>query len=223
MAKGKAILSWSCGKDSALSLYDVREVGEVEVVALLTTLTQDYDRSCMHGIRRELLERQAEAVGIRVEEVFLSGRASNGEYEARMAEVLGRYREEGVSAVVFGDIFLEDLRRYREEKLAQAGLKAVFPLWGIETRKLACRFLELGFKARVTCVDSQFLGREFTGRLYDESFLDLLPPKVDPCGENGEFHTFAYDGPIFGHEIAHRLGEVVLRDERFFFCDLIAA
>ena len=217
----KAILSWSGGKDSALALYETMKKGDYEIVALLTTLTEEYDRTCMHGVRRILLERQADALGIGLEKVFLSAGAENHEYESRMQDVLDRYKQDGVGSVIFGDIFLEDLRTYREEKLKGAGMQGVFPLWKKDTAELAQRFMLSGFEARITCVDSEFLGETFAGKKYDEEFLKMLPLTVDPCGENGEFHSFVYNGPVFSHPITLQKGEVVLRDKRFFFCDLI--
>lgn len=219
----KAILSWSGGKDSALALYEIQQAGDYEIMALLTTMTEAYDRSSMHGIRRPLIEQQAESLRISLEEVLLSPVSSNEEYDAKMREMLERYKAEGVSAVVFGDIFLEDVRKYREERLASVGMKGIFPLWGRDTTELARTFSELGFKAVITCVDTEQLDRSYAGRAFDEEMLATLPESVDPSGENGEFHSFVYDGPIFKRSIPHRTGEVVLRDERFAFCDLIQA
>jgi uncharacterized protein (TIGR00290 family) len=219
----KLILSWSGGKDSALSLYTLRQSGEHDVTALLTTVTREYDRVSMHGVRRTLLHQQAEAVGLPVLEVFLTPGAANDEYEQHMAAVLSAYQAQGVEGVAFGDIFLEDLRAYRENHLAQLDMQGVFPVWQRDTGELAQTFLDLGFKAVVTCVDTQALDASFAGRLIDEDFLRALPDGVDPCGENGEFHTFVYDGPIFAHPIPFTLGELVLRDERFYYCDLIPA
>ena len=175
----------------------------------------------MHGIRRVLIERQADALGIALEKVPLSRVSSNEEYESRMQELLERYKEQGVSTVVFGDIFLEDLRRYREERLATVGMKGAFPLWGRDTAELARGFVRQGFKAVITCVDSEQLDPGFAGRVFDEAMLASLPPGVDPCGENGEFHTFVHDGPVFRAPIEHSTGEIVLRDERFWFCDVV--
>ncbi|MBZ0288833.1 MAG: diphthine--ammonia ligase [Anaerolineae bacterium] len=217
----KLILSWSGGKDSALSLYTLRQSGEHNVTALLTTVTREYDRVSMHGVRRALLHQQVAAVGLPVLEVFLTPGAANDEYEQHMGAVLTAYKAQGVEGVAFGDIFLEDLRAYRENHLAQLDLQGVFPVWKRDTRELAQTFLDLGFKAVVTCVDTHALDASFAGRMIDDDFLRALPEGVDPCGENGEFHTFVFDGPIFAHPIAFRLGELVLRDERFYYCDLI--
>ena len=216
----KTILSWSGGKDSALALHEVQKTGEYEIQALLTTITEAYDRSSMHGIRRSLIEQQAESLGIPLEEVLLSPVSSNEEYDVRMREMLERYKGEGVSAVVFGDIFLEDVRNYREERLASVGMKGIFPLWGRDTTELARAFTELGFKAVITCVDTEQMDAGYAGRAFDGELLASLPAGVDPCGENGEFHSFVYDGPIFKRAIPHTAGEVVLRDEHFMFADL---
>lgn len=217
----RAILSWSGGKDSALALQEVRQSGELHIAALLTTITEDYDRSSMHGIRRVLIEEQARSFGIALERVLLSPVSSNEEYDSRMREVLQRHKARGVSTVVFGDLHLADVRAYREERLATMGMRTVFPLWGKDTAELARAFIRQGFKAVITCVDTQQLDPQFTGRAFDEETIASLPAGVDPCGENGEFHTFVYDGPIFRFPIAHTKGEVVLRDGRFSFCDLI--
>jgi uncharacterized protein (TIGR00290 family) len=167
-----------------------------------------------------LIEQQAESLGISLEEVLLSPISSNEEYDAKMREMLERYKAEGVSAVVFGDIFLEDVRKYREERLASVGMKGIFPLWGRDTTELARTFTQLGFKAVITCVDTEQMDAGYAGRAFDEELLASLPAGVDPCGENGEFHSFVYDGPIFTRTIPHTTGEVVLRDGRFMFADL---
>jgi len=217
----KVLLSWSSGKDSALALYEILRSQDYQVAALLTTVTEEYDRVSMHGVRRVLLEQQAKALGLPLHQVILTPDAANEEYELRMREALLHYQAEGVSAVVFGDIFLADLRRYREENLARMGMKAVFPLWQRDTVALIQRWLALGFRAVTTCVDTAALGREFVGREIDQPFLASLPATVDPCGENGEFHSFVYDGPVFASRIRFEGGETVLRDNRFYYRDLI--
>jgi uncharacterized protein (TIGR00290 family) len=217
----KVLLSWSGGKDSALALYELWKGEGYEVAALLTTVTADYDRVNMHGVRRVLLEQQAHALGLPLEEVFIAADASDEEYGVKMREVLERYARDGVSAVAFGDIFLEDVRRYREEKLAQVGMRAVFPLWGRDTAGLAHTFIDAGFQAVITCVDTQVLGRPFAGREFDGQFLADLSPGIDPCGENGAFHSFVYNGPIFRERVVYAKGEVVLRENRFYYCDLV--
>ena len=217
------LLSWSGGKDSALALHELRKSGKYEVAALLTTITRDYDRICMHGVRSILLEQQAESLALPLEKIFLSKNASNEEYESSMRQILERYRAEGVCGVVFGDIFLEDLKRYRQEKLSQIGMKGLFPIWKRDTAELACAFIDLGFEAIVTCADSNLLDSTLVGRPFDEQFLSTLPEAVDPCGENGEFHSFVSDGPIFQRQIPHTTGEVVLRENGFYYCDLVPA
>ncbi len=219
------LLSWSGGKDSSLALYEVTKGelrGKFNVVSLITTVTKDFERISMHGVRRELLLRQARALSQNLEEVWIPRNASNQEYETQMAKALEKYkREKGITSVVFGDLFLEDIRKYREERLAWIGLKGEFPLWHKNTKELANSFIDLGFKAIVCCVNPKYLSQEFCGRDFDESFLSSLPESVDPCGENGEFHTFVYEGPIFeGRSIKVKKGEVVLRDG-FCFADII--
>jgi uncharacterized protein (TIGR00290 family) len=215
------LVSWSGGKDGAVALGEVLKERRYRIAALLTTVTEDYDRTSMHGVRRCLLERQVESLGLPLEVVMISRNASNDEYEAKMAHLLERYRSFGVTSVVFGDIFLEDLRRYREEKLARVGMTAVFPLWKRDTRELAHSLAPQGFRTMTTCVDTQSLDPRFVGRTIDEQFLTELPESVDPCGENGEFHSFVYDAPIFRRPISFTVGETVLRENRFCFCDLI--
>jgi uncharacterized protein (TIGR00290 family) len=217
----KVLLSWSGGKDAALALHELRASEGYEVTALLTTVTKGYDRITMHGVRRVLLERQARAVGLPLHVVFVSVATTDEEYRATMREALERQVDAGVSCVAFGDLFLEDVRRYREENLAQIDLRAVFPLWEKDTTELAHSFVDAGFKAIIACVDGQHLDGSFVGRRFDEQFLSDLPPAVDPCGENGEFHSFVYDGPIFSRGVAYTRGVTVLRDDRFYYCDLL--
>jgi uncharacterized protein (TIGR00290 family) len=217
----KTIALWSGGKDSALALYETMKSGSFEVLELLTTVTLYYDRISVHGVRRVLLERQAEALGVPLEEMFIPKGASDMEYERELLKLLMKQRTNGVALVVCGDIFLEDVRKYRERLIEKAGLKGVFPLWNRNTTELARTFLKLGFKAVVTVVDSNVLGKDFAGRDYDEKFLSDLPVNVDPCGENGEFHSFVYDGPIFSKRVLFKKGGVLLRDNRFYHCDLL--
>jgi len=205
-------LSWSGGKDSALALHYLRRSAEWRVTRLFTTVTDEYQRTSMHGLRRTLVRRQAAAVGLDVVEVVLPVPCSNEEYAARMAAAMEAAKAEGVAAVAFGDIFLEDVRAFREERLAAAGMEAVFPLWGRDTRELAAEFIGLGFAARLVCVDTAQLDETFVGRTYDHRLLADLPPGVDPCGERGEFHTFVWDGPIFKAPVLHSLGPVAHRD-----------
>ena len=216
----KAVLfCWSGGKDSAMALSVLRQQKELRVAALLTSVTEGYERISMHGVRRELLLRQAEALGLPLQEVRIPPQCVNPVYEARMREALLAQKTAGVRCVAFGDIFLQDLREYRERNLAHVEMNAIFPIWKRETRELAQEFCALGFRAVAVCIDSKKLSREFAGREVDESFFNDLPGGVDPCGENGEFHTFVYDGPIFSNAIAVERGEVVERDG-FYFCDL---
>ena len=219
--KEKVLISWSSGKDSALALYEILQERQYRVVALLTTVTEGYDRVSMHGVRRSLLEKQSQSLGFPLEKVFISPQANNQEYQDKMGATMRKYQRLGVTGVVFGDLFLEDVRQYREENLAQVGMRALEPLWGHDTRELAQRVIDLGFKAVTTCVDSQALDQRFAGKTLDKQFLDELPDRVDPCGENGEFHTFVYDGPIFKEAIDVQPGEVVFREDRFYYCDLI--
>ena len=220
-AKEKILFCWSSGKDSALAVREIQRAGEYKIAALVSTITEDYDRVSMHGVRRELVERQGRAMGYPLEKVLISKGADNEEYERQMLDLLLRYEREGVRTVAFGDIFLEGIREYREGNLAKAGMRGLFPIWERPTAELARSFVEQGFRAVITCVDSQLLDGSFVGREFDESFLDSLPGEVDPCGENGEFHSFVYDGPIFSEAISFRLGETVVREERFHFCDLV--
>ena len=216
----KIILSWSGGKDSALALYELMRQGNTDIT-LLTTITDKYERISMHGVREALLEKQAESLGCYLEKVYITPESTNGEYEKKMEETMNRYKKLGVTKVAFGDIFLEDIRKYREGNLKKAGMEAIFPLWERDTKEIANIFINLGFKSIITCVDTKVLNGDFSGRLYDKNFLADLPENIDPCGENGEFHSFAFDGPIFKERINFSIGEKVLRDERFNFCDLI--
>jgi uncharacterized protein (TIGR00290 family) len=214
-------LSWSGGKDSALTLWTLRREG-LEPAALITTVTDAYDRISMHGVRRELLARQAAATAIPLVEVRIPPACVNEVYETRMAEAFASPPLSAVEAVAFGDLFLEDVRAYREERLAANGMRGLFPLWGRDTGVLAQEFVAAGFQAFIACLDPRALDASFAGRAYDEQLLADLPASVDPCGENGEFHTFVHAGPIFTEPIACDPGEVVER-EGFVFCDLVPA
>jgi uncharacterized protein (TIGR00290 family) len=216
------LMSWSGGKDSAMALSEILKSANYRIAAVLTTVTEGYDRISMHGVRRSILRLQVECIGIPIEEVFISNNSSNEEYETNMRKALTMYRNIGVTSVVFGDIFLEDLRKYRVDKLALLNMKCIFPLWKRDTKELAHSFIKAGFKAVTTCVDTKVLGRKFVGREIDEAFLSELPPNVDPCGENGEYHSFVYDGPIFKKRVPFGHGERILREERFYYCDLVA-
>jgi len=219
--KEKVVFAWSSGKDSGRALHELRQDERYDVVSLLTTVTEGYERISMHGVRIALVEQQAESIGLPLEKVYIPKDSSNENYETAMRDALLRHKEKGVTGVAFGDLFLEDLKAYREKKLAEVGMKAVFPLWKRNTTELARTFIEQGFRTIITCVDSQVLGGEFSGRLYDEQFLADLPSHVDPCGENGEFHSFVFDGPLFSSPIRFEKGGVVVRDKRFHFCELL--
>ena len=212
-------LSWSGGKDSALTLWALRAQG-VEPSALVTTVTEGYDRISMHGVRRELLARQAQAAGVPLVEIAIPPACVNDVYDARMAKAFAEPPLRDVDGVAFGDLFLEDIRAYREERLAAAGKRGEFPLWGSDTTVLAREFVSAGFDAFLVCVDPAKLDGSFAGRRYDEALLEDLPAGVDPCGENGEFHTFVAAGPVFSAAVAVEPGEVVERDG-FVFCDLL--
>lgn len=217
----KALLSWSGGKDCALALERVRQQGEFDIVSLLSTVTEDFARISMHGVRRSLLEVQSESLGIPLEIVHIPQSAKNDIYEKRMRESLERFRVDGVETVIFGDLCLIDIREYREKQMKRAGMQAKFPLWGEPSDKVAQQFLAAGYKAITVCVDSEALPKRFVGRQLSREFFSELPAACDPCGENGEFHTFVYDGPVFHFPIDVRRGDIVLRDARFYFCDLL--
>jgi uncharacterized protein (TIGR00290 family) len=210
--KPQAIFNWSGGKDSALALYKVRQARQYNIQTLLTTVSTPYQRISMHGVRTALLEQQAAALGLPCRQLLLPEMPSMATYEQLMGDTLRELQQAGATASIFGDIFLEDLRRYRETKLAEVGLQAEFPLWGRPTPELIREFLGLGFKTITTCVNAQYLDRSFVGRVIDEDFLRDLPANVDPCGENGEFHTFVFDGPLFSQPIVFEKGDIVFRE-----------
>jgi uncharacterized protein (TIGR00290 family) len=217
------IVSWSGGKDSALMLAALRDDPLVEAVALLTTVTTGYDRISIHGVRRELLAAQARAIGLPLHEMPLAPASSNQAYEAALAaslvEMRGRYPD--VRRIAYGDLFLDDVRRYREQRLMALGWEGVFPLWGQATDALARSFVDRGYEARLVCVDTARLPATFAGRAYDSALLADLPSSVDPCGEGGEFHTFVSYGPGFEERVTYEVGEVVMREGRFAYCDLV--
>jgi uncharacterized protein (TIGR00290 family) len=238
MQKIKAIFCWSGGKDSALCLYEVMKEGKYEVKYLLTTLNGNFKRISMHGVREELLDKQAEAIGLPLIKMYVSG-PGNDEYEQNMEKCLLAAKAEGIVHIVFGDIFLEDLRAYREKNLERVGMTAVFPLWKRNTKELISQFLFLKFKTITCCVNDAFLGKEHVGEKIDTTFIQALPSEVDPCGENGEFHTFCYDGPLYKKSVAFELGEKIYKPlevktddsvcssasltKGFWYCDLIPA
>ncbi len=217
----RVILSWSGGKDSSLALQSLLADPGVQVEGLLTTVTSDFDRISMHGVRRTLLEQQARVLDLPLHVVAIEQRAGNDSYERRMSARLAAFREAGIHTVAFGDLYLADVREYRERMMAQVGMSAIFPLWGSDTAALARDFIDRGFRAIVTCVDTTQIDGGFAGRWFDHHFIEDLPDDADPCGENGEFHTFVADGPIFAGPVPVIAGERVLRDERFQFCDLL--
>jgi uncharacterized protein (TIGR00290 family) len=213
-------LSWSGGKDSALALSALGAASARLPSALITTVTADYGRISMHGVRRELLARQADATGLPLVEIEIPVGCTNEEYERRMVVALGQSPLREAETIAFGDLFLADVRAYREDQLARVGKRAVFPVWGRDTTDLAHEFIDAGFEAVLVCVDPRKLAGSFVGRRFDADLLAELPSGVDPCGENGEFHTFVHAGPIFRHPIACEIGETVERDG-FVFCDVL--
>ncbi len=243
--KEKIIFCWSGGKDSALALNRILNEGRYEVVGLLTTCNEHFQRVSMHGVRLELLERQAAAIGLPLEKIFVSQRSSNEEYQHAMAACLSAHKARGVTGCAFGDIFLEDLKRWREENLAKAGMRGIFPIWKNDSRELIREFFALGFGTVICCVNDAWLGEAHAGRRIDEEFIRTLPANVDPCGENGEFHSFAFAGPVFKEAVKFKVGEKVYRPvevthptdsgstyvcpsgpsatKGFWFCDLLPA
>ncbi|MES2239048.1 MAG: diphthine--ammonia ligase [Bacteroidota bacterium] len=239
----KALFNWSSGKDSALALYKILQNPEFEINYLLTSVNQQFQRISMHGVRVELLEEQAKSIGIPLEIMQIPEMPTMEVYENVMQETLEKLKNKGITHSVFGDIFLEDLRKYREDKLATMGFEAVFPIWKIPTQELIQEFIDLGFKTIVVCVNERYLDKSFVGRVIDQQFIDDLPDNVDVCGENGEFHTFSFDGPIFKNPIDFEIGEIVYRkyekpkqessntacdtndtsayDYGFWYCDLV--
>ena len=217
----KVLLSWSSGKDSAWALHLLRQQPDVQVAALFTTFNGAVDRVAMHAVRRTLVEAQAERVGLPLWRVELPSPCSNAEYEERLRAVLERAKAEGFDAIAFGDLFLQDIRDYRVKQLQGSGLEPLFPVWDIPTEELAREMIAAGVKAKITCVDSAKLEKTFAGREFDLALLEALPEGIDPCGENGEFHTFVYASPVFSHAIAVRDGELVERDG-FVFADVVA-
>jgi uncharacterized protein (TIGR00290 family) len=221
-APPKAFVSWSSGKDSAFALLEARRLGLAEIVGVITTINEVYDRVAMHGVRDSLLDRQIAALGLPCIKVPIPSPCSNEIYEARMAKAIERIKADGVRHMVFGDLFLEDIRAYREEKLAEAGMQAIFPLWGRNTSALASDMLARGIVAHLVCIDPKKLGKSFAGRRFDQALLEDLPPGIDPCGENGEFHTVVSAGPMFSASITVQVTQIVER-EGFVFADVVPA
>lgn len=220
MSRGRAVVSWSSGKDAAWALHLVRQRGELEVAGLLCSINAQFQRVSMHGVRRALLEQQAQAAGLPLLAVELPWPCSNEEYERRMAAACARLREQGVEVVVFGDIFLADVRAYRERQLAGTGIAPEFPLWGKDTQQLVREMLDAGVRARIVCLDPARLDRSLAGAELTADFVRSLPANVDPCGENGEFHTCVFDAPVFAQPLDVIAGAVVERDG-FVFADLL--
>jgi uncharacterized protein (TIGR00290 family) len=220
MADSSVALSWSSGKDSAWALHLLRQTAGVEIAALITTFNRAANRVAMHAVRRELVETQAARVGLPIWSIDLPWPCPNAVYEELMAGVCRRAVQHGVTAIAFGDLFLQDIRDYREKQMETTGLQPLFPVWQIPTRELAWEMIRAGVKAKITCVDPAKLDRSFAGREFDAEFLNSLPDGVDPCGENGEFHTFVYDAPVFSSAIKVEGGEIVERDG-FVFADVV--
>lgn len=234
--KPKAIFNWSSGKDSALALHKTLQENKFEVTSLLTSINKEFQRISMHGVHVSLLEKQAESLGLNLIKMELPKEPSMEEYREIMSKTMNEIQSQGVTHSIFGDIFLEDLRKYREDQLQAIGMKSIFPLWKIDTTDLIHEFLDLGFKTIVTCVNETYLDKSFAGRIIDKDFIKNLPENVDPCGENGEFHTFTFDGPIFKNPIDFEIGKTVKKtypkpksndndkeaEYVFWFCDLIS-
>jgi uncharacterized protein (TIGR00290 family) len=218
--KPRLLIAWSTGKDAAWALHALRRAGDVEIAGLLTTVNETFARVAMHAVRRDLLRAQADAVGVQLREVPIPYPCPDAAYETAMAGAMRQARADGITHVAFGDLFLEDIRRYREKRLLGTGIEPVFPLWGRDTKALAREMIAGGLRARITCVDPRKLPASFAGRAFDDALLADLPAGVDPCGENGEFHTFAHAGPMFAHPVVVSAGETVERDG-FVFADLI--
>jgi len=219
-AAKKILLSWSSGKDSAWALHVLRQQPEMEVVGLVSTINEEFDRVAMHAVRMELLRQQAECLGVPLRLVKLPFPCGNEVYEERMNALIAAAQEEGIEAIAFGDLFLADVRRYREKMMAGTGIAPLFPLWERPTAELAEEMITGGLRARITCIDPRCMPASLAGREYNRDFLSALPAGVDPCGENGEFHSFAYDGPMFSHTVEFNVGETVERDG-FIFTDLL--
>lgn len=240
MQRIKGYMNWSGGKDSSLCLHYIQQDDRYSIDCLLTSVNAAHDRISMHGVRRSLLEAQAKAIGLPLQTIELPEQPGMQEYEQVMMNKVAALKSSGFTHAVFGDIFLEDLKRYREEKLAAMNISGVFPLWQMPTKELMQQFLQLGFRAVIVCVNEKYLDKSFCGRLIDESFVQDLPDNVDVCGENGEYHSFVFDGPVFKHPIHFTKGETVYRlyqapqqvqnnchpvnqppEYGFYFCDLL--
>jgi uncharacterized protein (TIGR00290 family) len=220
-AKERIALSWSGGKDSAMAAYQLLASQKYQIATLLTTVTEEFERISMHGVRRELLERQANSLGIPLRTVMIPKECTNEIYDARMRTALEHFKAQGLTKVAFGDLFLADVKQYRDERLAQIGMSGLYPIWMRDTDELVRTFIGLGFKALIACVDTEAIDASFAGREIDQRLLEDLPQSADPCGEYGEYHSFVYAGPIFSQPIACRAGELVRRTPRFNYCDIV--
>jgi len=218
--KRKTLMSWSSGKDSAWALYQLQMNPEIALAGLFCTVNKEFGRVAMHGVRVELLRKQAESIGLPLEIIEIPYPCSNAEYENIMGQFVERAKNDNIEYFAFGDLFLEDVRNYREEKLRGSGIKPIFPIWGIPTDKLSREMINGGLKTVITCINPKQIPKEFVGKEFDEDFLDSLPKTVDPCGENGEFHSFVFDGPMFKEKIEIVVGDIVHRDD-FVFADVL--
>jgi uncharacterized protein (TIGR00290 family) len=223
LGRESVILSWSGGKDSCMAAYQLLASQKYEIASLLTTVTEGYDRISMHGVRRSLLEQQADSLGVPLHQIMIPKDCPNQIYEARMREALEHFKARGITKVAFGDLFLQEVKQYRDERLALAGMTGLYPIWMRDTGELVSTFIDLGFRAILCCVDTQAIDASFAGREIDQALLRDLPDSADPCGENGEYHSFVYAGPIFKRPIPCRAGERVLRTARFNYCDILPA
>lgn len=219
--KRKTLMSWSSGKDSAWALHQLQQNPEIDLVGLFCTVNKKFDRVAMHGVRVELLQKQARCIGLPLEIIDIPYPCSNAEYEKIMGQYVIRAKNNNIEYFAFGDLFLEDVRNYREEKLKGSGIKPIFPIWGIPTNKLSKKMISSGLRTIITCINPKQIPKEFVGREFDESFLDALPDTIDPCGEYGEFHSFVFDGPMFKEKIEILVGEIVHRDD-FIFADVLS-
>lgn len=218
--KRKTLMSWSSGKDSAWALHKLQQNPEIDLVGLFCTANKEFDRVAMHGVRVELLQKQAKSIGLPLEIIEIPYPCNNAEYEKIMGQFVEKAKIDNIEYFAFGDLFLEDVRNYREEKLKGSGIKPIFPIWSIPTDKLSREMISSGLRTVITCINPKQIPKEFVGREFDESFLDSLPENIDPCGENGEFHSFVFDGPMFKEQIETFVGHIVHRDE-FLFADVL--
>jgi uncharacterized protein (TIGR00290 family) len=220
MMKKKTLLSWSSGKDSAWALHVLRQQHDIEVVGLFCTFNKKFERGAMHAVRNELICQQAESIGLPLQLIPIPDPCSDSEYKRIMANFIEQVKSQGIDTIAFGDLFLEEIRSYREESLVGTGITPLFPIWGIPTNELSKEMINSGLRAKITCIDPKYLPAEFAGHEYDSTFLEQIPDAIDPCGEKGEFHSFAYDGPMFKNKLNISVGETVTRDG-FIYTDLL--